>query len=43
MNYELNKYKFSMLDNIFQGVQEIPVDCDLTLPDYCPDIGNILK
>lgn len=43
MNYELNKYKFSMLDNIFQGVQEIPVDCDLTLPDYCPDIGKILK
>lgn len=43
MNYDLNKYKFSMLDNIFQGVQEIPVDCDLTLPDYCPDIGKILK
>ena len=43
MNYELNKYKFSMLDNIFQGIQEIPIDCDLTLPDYCPDIGKILK
>ena len=43
MNYDLNKYKFSMLDNIFQGIQEIPVDCDLTLPDYCPDIGKILK
>ena len=32
-----------MLDTIYQGIQEIPIDSDITLPDYCPDIGKILK
>ncbi|MBQ4313761.1 MAG: DUF3794 domain-containing protein [Clostridia bacterium] len=28
---------------IFEGTTEQPVDIDFTLPDYCPDIGKILK
>ena len=43
MTYDLNKYSISYLDLIFSGVQEIPIDSDITLPDYCPDIGKILK
>ena len=43
MTYDLNKYSISYLDLIFSGIQEIPIDSDITLPDYCPDIGKILK
>jgi len=43
MNYDLNKYKFSTLDLVYDEIQEIPVDSDLVLPDYCLDIGKILK
>lgn len=43
MNYDLNKYKFSTLDLVYDEIQEIPIDSDLILPDYCLDIGKILK
>ena len=28
---------------IFNGTSEQPIDLDVSLPDYCPDISRILK
>ncbi len=30
-------------DTVYEGSSELPVDAELTLPDYCADIGKILK
>ena len=30
-------------ETVFDSTAEQPVDVDFTLPDYCPDIGKILK
>ena len=43
MPYDLNKYSISALDLVNTNVQEVPIDADITLPDYCPDVGKILK
>ncbi len=43
MSYDLNKYSISKLSFTNSSVQEVPIDADITLPDYCPDIGKILK
>ncbi|GMB10516.1 MAG: DUF3794 domain-containing protein [Candidatus Improbicoccus devescovinae] len=43
MNYNISKTAFCALDNMFNAKDEIPIDFDFTLPDYCPDIGRILK
>ncbi|MCL2312082.1 MAG: DUF3794 domain-containing protein [Firmicutes bacterium] len=43
MDYEISKHKISMINLLYKGVQEVPIDTDFTLPDYCPDIGRILK
>ena len=32
-----------MYDTVFEGTAEQPVDVEFTLPDYCPDVGKILK
>lgn len=32
-----------MLNLLFEGSCEQAVDCDITLPDYCPDISRVLK
>ena len=43
MNYTLSKKAVSVKETVFDGCSEQPVDLDLTLPDYCPDIMRILK
>ena len=43
MDYTLVKKTVSVKETVFDGCAEQPVDLDLTLPDYCPDILRILK
>lgn len=43
MEYSLLKKTISVKEIVFDGCSEQPVDIDLTLPDYCPDILRILK
>lgn len=43
MDYTLLKKAVSMQEIVFDGCSEQPIDLDLTLPDYCPDILRILK
>ncbi len=32
-----------MYDTVFEGAAGQPVDVEFTLPDYCPDVGRVLK
>lgn len=43
MEYTLERERIAVGDVIFDGCQEQPVDIDVNLPDYCPDIQRILK
>lgn len=43
MDYTLLKKAVSLQETVFDGCSEQPIDLDLTLPDYCPDILRILK
>ena len=43
MGYDVNKETISVKNLVFDGCQEVPVDLDFSLPDYCPDIQKILK
>lgn len=43
MDYSLLKKTVSVKEIVFDGCSEQPIDLDLTLPDYCPDILRILK
>ncbi len=43
MDYALERERIAAGEVIFDGCQEQPVDMDVTLPDYCPDIQRILK
>lgn len=43
MDYMLNREALTTSEVIYDGCQEQPVDLDISLPDYCPDIQRILK
>lgn len=43
MDFQTEKEPFCSLRELFSGSSEQPVDLDVTLPDYCPDISRILK
>lgn len=43
MEYKLNKNTAYTVGYALDSVSEQPVDADVTLPDYCPDIERILR
>lgn len=43
MEYTLKKEHCSVCETILSANSEQPVDLDISLPDYCPDIERILK
>lgn len=43
MDYMLERERIAAGEVIYDGSQEQPVDMDINLPDYCPDIQRILK
>ncbi|MDR1364594.1 MAG: DUF3794 domain-containing protein [Oscillospiraceae bacterium] len=43
MDYDVNKQAITVADTIYKGTHEVPIDSDFVLPDYCPDIGRILR
>lgn len=43
MEYVLDRENMAVGEIVFDGCQEQPVDMDISLPDYCPDIQRVLK
>ena len=43
MELNLQKQTVSINETIYDGVVEQPLECDVLLPDYCPDIQKILR
>ncbi len=43
MEYMVEKEGFDVCEKVFEGAKEQPVDIELSLPDYCPDVERILK
>ena len=43
MEYKLKKDHISVCEIAFDSFTELPVESDLLLPDYCPDIVKVLK
>ena len=43
MDLNLQKQTVSTSEVIYDGVTEQPLECDVLLPDYCPDISKILR
>lgn len=43
MSIELTTRSIGMSENFYDNYVEQAVDCDITLPDYCPDIMRIIR
>ena len=43
MEYTFKRAEYADSTVLFDGCQEQPLDLDVSLPDYCPDIQRILK
>ncbi len=43
MDYKVINKAIAVAENLFDGFDEQPVDCDFVLPDYYPDIAAVLK
>ena len=43
MALEYSTENMGILNNLFEGSCEQALDCDVSLPDYCPDISRVLK
>ena len=43
MDFNVRKDYISVCETAFQGSAEHSVDCDVTLPEYMPDIVRILR
>lgn len=43
MDFNMEKQGINRIEAVYEGSVEQPVDCDVTLPDYCPDIMRILR
>ncbi len=43
MDFNMEKQEINRIELVYEGSAEQPVDCDVTLPDYCPDIMRILR
>ena len=43
MEYKLKKDRIAVCEIAFDSFTELPVESDLLLPDYCPDIVKVLK
>ena len=43
MALDYSTENMGMLKNLFEGSCEQAVDCDVSLPDYCPDISRVLR
>ncbi len=43
MEFNANKDCISVCETVFDSTAEHPIDCDITLPEYLPDIIRILR
>ncbi len=43
MEYKLKKDRIAVCEIAFDSFTELPIESDLLLPDYCPDIVKVLK
>lgn len=43
MELALSKQPVSVMETLYDGTAEQPLECDVLLPDHCPDIGKILR